>query len=87
MQHASTKTKIYYKIKPFTAHFQQREVSYPEGDDGVENPPELARHGEVRQQDSEGEVPHDPARAPVYALPAASKEGASPSSGHAHPLP
>lgn len=64
-----------------------REFSYPEGDDCVKNPPELAGHGEVRQDGGEGEVPHDPSRALAHAPPAAAKEGASPGCGGAKPTP
>lgn len=64
-----------------------KELSYPEGDDGVKNPPELTGHGEVRQDGGEGEVTHDPSDALAHAPPAAAKEGASPGSSSAKPPP
>lgn len=57
--------------------------SYPEGDDGVQNPPELAGGGEERQEGGEGKVPHHPAGAPLPATAAAAaKKWASPGTSH-----
>lgn len=42
-------------------HNRQKYRDEPEGDDGVEQPPELAAHHEVCHEGDEGEVPHDPA--------------------------
>jgi hypothetical protein len=55
----------------------------PKGNDGVDNPPELTHHNEVRQDDNKGEVPYNLAVADIHTPPAATKEGASPSSSHA----